>query len=490
MRHTYINKMTMTAAATACTAILTLGSCSDFTDVQQKGKNLLASTNELEMLLNQEIELGSANDFRTLTGDLLRSFSNVPSQISQPNKTRPVILWTWDEANQGKMAELTASDTEYGEFYGYIGTIANPILSKVDATNGEENVKQQLKCEALTLRAWSNYLLINKFAKGYNPQTAATDPGIINMTEDVNITVPQEQSTVQQIYDQIIADCDAAIEADALPKAAVNRMRWSKVGPYAVKAMALLNEQKWAEAEETAKKALAISPDLCNYWDPSMQTTTTGYILGDTYPCILRPRLKAVEDYFFSNNLEFYNPIPTESWDAFEAGHAFKELMATDRMMSDYTGGSALDMMGLDYTMTYDMTSGWNPYGPTSAQMYLAIAECAIHQGRIDEAMDYLDRLRVTRINPEVYKPLQGSITTKADAIGHLKQVNHDENIYTCYHFISLKRWNQVQGWQETLTKTISDVTYTLKPDSKLWIFPFPQNAINNNPNLKQNYAQ
>lgn len=476
------------AAAPAMAAVLTLGSCSDFTDVAQKGKNLLSTTTELEMLLNQEMDPGSASDFRQMINDRLYAFSNVASQISQPNKTRNVIIWTWDEQQMDKMAELTASDGDYQTFYGYIGRIANPILSKIDGAKGTDNVRSQLKCEALTLRAWSNFILINKFAKAYNPATASEDPGIINMTEDVDITVPQSQSTVQQIYDQILADCDAAIQLDALPAAAVNRMRWSKACPYAVKAMALLNMQKWTEAEAAAKQALAISPDLCNYWDSSMQTTTKGNILGGTYPVILRERLKAVEDYFLTYNLEFFGPVPTESWEAFEQGHAFKDLMTTDRLMYDNVMGMGANMLGLDYTITYDLNSVWNPYGLTSAQMYLAVAECEIHQGHIDAAMDYIDRLRATRINPQVYRPLQGSVTTVAEAIAHLKQVTHDEYIYTAYHFISLKRWNQVTGWQQTLSRTIDGTTYTLKPDSKLWIFPFPQNAINNNPNLKQNY--
>ena len=54
--------------------------------------------------------------------------------------------------------------------------------------------------------------------------------------------------------------------------------------------------------------------------------------------------------------------------------------------------------------------------------------------------------------------------------------------------FFTRKRWNQLDDMKETFTRNLLGTTYTLKPESKLWIFPFPQNAINNNPNLKQNY--
>ncbi|MBS1443331.1 MAG: hypothetical protein HP020_03605 [Prevotella sp.] len=52
-----------------------------------------------------------------------------------------------------KLAELTASDEDYTSFYNNIGTIANPILSKVDGASGTEADRKLLKSEALTLRA-------------------------------------------------------------------------------------------------------------------------------------------------------------------------------------------------------------------------------------------------------------------------------------------------------------------------------------------------
>lgn len=113
----------------AITALL-FSSCESFTELEPKGKNLLTTTDQLEMLLNKEYE-GCSSDMRQMAGDMIYAYSNVATIISQPVKTRNVIIWTYDEANMDKMAELTSSDQDYTNFYGYIGTIANPILSKV-----------------------------------------------------------------------------------------------------------------------------------------------------------------------------------------------------------------------------------------------------------------------------------------------------------------------------------------------------------------------
>jgi hypothetical protein len=160
-------------------------------------------------------------------------------------------------------------------------------------------------------------------------------------------------------------------------------------------------------------------------------------------------------------------------------------------MMYDYFMGMGSTYIGLDYTFTYDLNSGWNQSGIKTTQMYLIVAEAEIRKGNYPVAMEALDAIRINRINPTVYAPLKGAITTKADAILRLKQTSHGENIYTIYNFINRKRWNQFDDYKETLTRTIGSNTYTLTPTSKLWIFPFPANAVNLNPNLlPQNYEQ
>lgn len=463
-----------------------LSSCSDFTDLQPKGKNLLSTTDQLEMLLNVEYGTG-IHDEQIMAGDIIYAYSNVPSQISQPNKTRSVIMWTWDTDNMDKMAELTSSDEQYSDFYGFIGRICNPILSRIDAAEGSDAKKKQLRCEALTLRAYFHYLLVNKFAKAYNPATAASDRGIIYMTEDKDITVPQEQNTVQEVYDGILKDINEAIELDGLPDVAVNRMRMSKPCAYAVKALTLVSMQKWSDAENAAKQSIALNSTVNNY--NNMLDQTINGSDGVEYPAILRPRLQCEEDLFYTHNLEFYDSALPEAGKRIEPGNTVFEKIANMGMMYGYATTGSENLTGLPGLMiTYDLKSGWNACGLKTTYMYLIVAEAELHGGNIDNAMEALDKIRVNRIKPETYRPLKGNVTTEADAIEHLKQTASGEGIWSVYNFINRKRWNQVDGWQETLSRTLGDKTYTLLPDSPMWIFPFPQNAVNNNPNLKQNY--
>lgn len=151
---------------------LVANSCSDFTELQPKGKNLLETSDQLEMLLNSDNISFSSMDLWQMTGDIIYSFSNIPTSISNPVKTKRVIQWTWDEANMDLMADLTASDYDYNGGFSAIGKICNPILSKVDKASGSQEQKDRIKCEALVMRAYFEYIMVNKFAKAYNPASA------------------------------------------------------------------------------------------------------------------------------------------------------------------------------------------------------------------------------------------------------------------------------------------------------------------------------
>lgn len=470
-------------------AALLFSSCESFTELEPKGKNLLTTTDQLEMLLNATYD-GCAHDMRQMAGDMIYAYSNVATTISQPVKTRNVIIWTYDEANMDKMAELTSTDQDYTNFYGYIGTIANPILTKVDAATGTNSVKKQLKCEALTLRAWSFYMLVNKFARAYNPATAATDPGIILMTEDKDIQTAQPKSTVEEVYQQILKDINEAIDLDGLPEVAVNKMRFNKPAAYAVKALTLLSMQKYDEAEEAAKQAIALNGTVNNY-NTSYLGSTQGYMTGGIYPVINRGKKGTDEDYFLNGILDFFNGYTPATMANFEEGHAYKDKMSSMNMMYDYLMDAGESMLGeTGFNMTYDLNSLWNDGGLRSTQMYLAIAECETHKGNYDNAMEYLDKVRVNRINPAKYQPLKGTVSTKEEAIKHVKQVTMNEDIYSVNIFIDKKRWNQCDSWKQNYSRTLAGKTYTITPDSKMWIFPFPQSVINNNPQITQNYKE
>lgn len=183
----------VTGTALAMTAV----SCSGFTEIDPKGMNLLETADQLEMLLNYEYYF-SATDMMEISGDIIYAYSNFNTILNQPIKTKSQIIMSWDEQGHNELLpDLTASDDWYTDCYSIIGKISNPILMKIDAASGNEAQKQQIKAEALTLRAYFHYLAIQKFGKAYNPSTADSDQALVYVTEDMDIKVPAEPSTMK-----------------------------------------------------------------------------------------------------------------------------------------------------------------------------------------------------------------------------------------------------------------------------------------------------
>lgn len=67
------------------------------------------------------------------------------------------------------------------------------------------------------------------------------------------------QSTVAEVYENILADLETALELNSLPDKPINTMRVGKAFAYAVKAKALMSMLKFPEALEAAEASLAIN---------------------------------------------------------------------------------------------------------------------------------------------------------------------------------------------------------------------------------------
>lgn len=447
--------------------------CSDFTDIDPKGKNVLSRVDDLDMLLNYEYRQ-SGFAFRTVmlaANDILPYADNIPNLLSAKEKTLNGVLATWDE--DADRAMLTASDATYSLCYSINARVANAVIGKIDAAAGDRHKAGRLKAEAYVLRAYMHYIVVNLYAKAYDPATAATDPGVAYVKENNSIDVPCPKSTVAEVYQYILDDLDTALALNSLPDQPANTMRVGKAFAYAVKAKALMAMHRFPEALEAAEKSLAINDAIID-----QHTLIEG--------SFVRPKVDCPEDLFTA----FYERPNL---------HAY-----TDELMAQFEPGSisygyfpkidesgfpiGLIIYGLPGLTMWDnndyyMSSG----GLTTIDMYLTKAECLIRSNKGDDlarAMQLINMIRENRIEP--CTPLQAA--DPAEAFAYLKRLSRTENWYSYKNFVDLKRWNTEAAYRETLRKNLLGQQFELRPDSPLWIFPFPQNATSYNPNLTQNY--
>ena len=84
---------------------------------------------------------------------------------------------------------------------------ANEVLAVIDEMPGERAQKNAVKGEALLTRAYGHFMLVNLFAKHYDPATADTDPGIPYVEEPETVFIKKyTRNTVEEVYDKIEND--------------------------------------------------------------------------------------------------------------------------------------------------------------------------------------------------------------------------------------------------------------------------------------------
>lgn len=458
-------------------SLTSLTGCSKYTDFVPKGQNLLDKADDLDQLLNVQYS-GSPynmNRLSLIANDMYLLAYNVPNVISSDVLTMDKILLTYDES--ADRAALTPTDTRYDGLYKNIAMVANIVLTNANTASGDKKLLEQLKSEAYVLRAFMHFLLVNMYAKAYNPSTAQTDGGIPYVT-DINFEEINAKKTVKEVYDNMLADIDAAFALNSLPDAPKNSMRIGKGFAYAVKAKILMSMHNYGGALDAVNEALKYNSTLEDHRPLLNEPVLANRVL-------IRNGLTAPDNLFyaFSNNFDPSLLTPTYEIlsDYYEPGNIIKD----HTNVYNYQFGFLY--VGLpDIPAWIAINYQSNSAGMTVSDLVMMKAECLIRTNRVNDGMAEIEKIRIRRIHPDEYVPL--TATTEAQAMAHFKKVSRIEFLFTWRNFVNIKRWNSEETYAETISRTIGDKTYTLTPNSPIWILPFPQSATQFNETLTQNY--
>jgi len=474
------------------TFLILLSGCAKFTDITPKGSNILNRVSDLDLLLNYNFSLNSAvsisspafattagdafnpNDAEVLVGDIYPYVTNVVTLISLNAKDLNTALTTYNESIDRK--NLALADVKYEKMYFIINNVCNVVLKNADQATGDRTKANTLKAEAYVLRAYMHYLLVNLYAKAYRPETAATDGGIPYVKEDNLISELNTKSSVAVVYANIVSDIDAAFALNSLPTVPANNMRVGLGFAYGVRAQVLLAMRNYTGALAAANASLAINSTIID----DRLFAPVG-VLSYTKLAVTSP-----DNLFYAAHKgpSLLNAPTFETLAAYEPGNIQNEYVKPYFPVP----AQAVAITGLaGAKLSYSATPyAVNTAGITTSDTYLIKAECLARTQNVAGAMEIVNMIRQRRIHPNVYAPQ--SATTEAEAIAFIKKTSRFEFLYTFKNYLNIKRWNTEEAYKQTITRTVNGVTYTLKPESPLYIFPFPQSATAYNPNLTQNY--
>lgn len=444
-------------------------SCEDKLDITPKGKVTLATVDELELLLNQEYLLGDfpSDNIGILAGESVGTFDQISAVLSQKNTVKYALM-AFDESVD--RATLTTVDERYNNIYKYINYM-NTVIAKMDKATGDESKKSALVAEARVMRAWFHFLAVVIHAPQYDASIAENAGGIAYVT-NIDVTEQKSKLSLASTFQHILDDCSDQV-IQLLPQDHGDQfMRGDRAWGNAVRAMVLFQMKRYTEALPYALEAIRLRPHI---FDRSVIKQTGEWIQG----------AESTNNFLYIGGAARVSPTMTML--TIEAGNLFE---AGDYVINYESVG-----WSLDYGKMYSglegvrMFMGWgtccNVYGLTSEQLHLVAAECLIRTQKIKEGLDLVNTVRHFRV--ENCQPLEAD--SEHEAMALLQRVKFVEQFDTPFNFFDRKRWNTEPDYRADVTHRLGSMgTFTLKPESPLWIMPFPVNAVRYNPTLTQNY--
>ena len=466
---------------------MTTVGCDNYIDITPKGAVTVDSAQQYYELIATPMRAYYPSSFILLSDDQWVKESEI---LGFESISADGINFTFNEKAD---RTILPDNNLYENIYSFI-LRSNLVIDNVDKGQGSQELKTLAKAEARTFRAFDHFLAVNTFAKAYNPETAASDGGVCIM-DRYDLEATPVKSTVAEVYNFIINELEQAVPL--LEEKPVNIYHPNRAFGYALLAKVYLFHRDWAKAQEAAEQSLKLNSQLADYNLINDAGGTARYknFAKDGNPEVLSYHWMAGWGSGEQVCLYHYGMISPELKSLFESNDLRYSLFLRDT--------------GTSITSWFDSGSGaaiWTPaitnldrftymsVGLRTAEVYLIMAEALARQNNLTEAANYVSQLRDKRImggNGHVDAP-----ATQVEMVKMIIDERRKELLFGFNHFFDLKRLNIEPAYQKTITRVfpvlnISEAhpqqTYTLKPDSRLYVIPFPHSARDKNPNLTLN---
>lgn len=177
-------------------------SCNSFLDETPDNRLRLDSYEKISELLTNAYSGGSGVFMEWMS-------DNVGADPKNMQRTEMTQAYRWQNV------ELEGQDTPSNYWSSHYNAIAQANQALLALEGVKENDPEQRKAirgEALACRAYAHFMLVTVFAKTYDPQTAANDPGIVIMEgPEITLLAQYERNSVKEVYDFIEEDLLEAI---------------------------------------------------------------------------------------------------------------------------------------------------------------------------------------------------------------------------------------------------------------------------------------
>lgn len=359
--------------------------------------------------------------------------------------------------------------TQTGIWNAVYNTIlrANNIINNIDDVEGEAAVKNQIKGEALAIRALCHFDLVRAFAKQYTQSNPGTDLGVPVVLEG-GINEPA-RNTIEQVYAQVIADLNAA--KPLLGDEGVYRFSPSAVDALLARVQLYKGDNAAAEAAATAvinSGKYALADDI-----------VAAFAATGSSEEIWTLRFAAAETRGSDNLGQIYNP------------QGYGDIRVSNDLISQYEAGD--DRLGFIYvhtdgqnyqskTFAQDGVPGLHsPKVLRIAEMYLNRAEARAKQNKFADAIADLNAIRAKR------NASQLSGIADADVLSTVLAERQRELAFEGHTKFDYWRNGLTMERKQCNTGLELNAPCSIAPTDPRAVYPIPQREIDVNQNMVQN---
>lgn len=448
-----------------------LTGCNDYLDIKPKGEKIPTTVSDYETLLNYESVQKVSDTYPAyLTDDVflpdVAEGTATPGLNSVDQSIRNLYLFKKEVFGDAQDDGFWFAS--YNRIY-YYNTVIDNIMN---ADGSDEQQKLSIRAEALISRALEYLYLVNGYAKYYDVRTAESDPGVpLILDEDIS-KKNLVRASVKDVYAQIQSDLQTALPN--LPmQAKGNAFRASKAAGYGVLAKMYLYMGNYAEALKAANEVLEINNSLLDL---------KKYVVVKAQSSIGRTNVPQDIDNPENIYIKFAPYVYGLSSKVFGSDELISLFSEDDMRLQVYFTKNFRNIPTDKYV--------WAPYlranlAVSSPEIYLIAAECEAREGSIERAIALINKLRDNRIknNTDIVA------TDRNDALQKVLEERRRELAMSgMVRYIDLKRLNQESQFAKTVTHVTGEGTFSLEPNSPLYVLPIPAKVMRFNKNsMKQN---
>ena len=448
-----------------------LTGCNDYLDIKPKGEKIPTTVSDYETLLNYESVQKVSDTYPAyLTDDVflpdVAEGTATPGLNSVDQSIRNLYLFKKEVFGDAQDDGFWFAS--YNRIY-YYNTVIDNIMN---ADGSDEQQKLSIRAEALISRALEYLYLVNGYAKYYDVRTAESDPGVpLILDEDIS-KKNLVRASVKDVYAQILSDLQTALPN--LPvQAKGNAFRASKAAGYGVLPKMYLYMGNYAEALKAANEVLEINNSLLDL---------KKYAVVKAQSSIGRTNVPQDIDNPENIYIKFAPYVYGLSSKVFGSDELISLFSEDDMRLQVYFTKNFRNIPTDKYV--------WAPYlranlAVSSPEIYLIAAECEAREGSIERAIALINKLRDNRIknNTDIVA------TDRNDALQKVLEERRRELAMSgMVRYIDLKRLNQESQFAKTVTHVTGEGTFSLEPNSPLYVLPIPAKVMRFNKNsMKQN---